>query len=180
MNAATAPASSSCHHTLRTKLAVPITAPATPPPSTGWERYRAPMTRPCRLTGTPMYSLRPMVPVSIPPCSTRPTEGGTGSRPTSDRPPAPTTTTPLGSSAIASTRARDGRPEALNPRAATVWASTSSSRNSRSRSSWRKANPTARYIIRMVTATANTITEPSLARMLGSRSRGRRAISSPP
>jgi hypothetical protein len=41
------------------------------------------------------------------------------------------------------------------------------------RSNWRKANPTAIYRIRMVTATANTITEPSLARMLGSRSRGR-------
>src|SRR5207244_2855437 len=56
----------------------------------------------------------------------------------------------------------------------------SSERNCRSCSVLRRANPTATYIIRMVTATANTMTDPSLARIEGRRSRGRIAISAPP
>src|SRR5439155_18412998 len=71
----------------------------------------------------------------------------------------------------------DGGPaRVVEPSAATPVASPRTLLNSRSRSNLRRVNPTAMYMIRMVTATANTITAPSLARIEVSRSSGRVAI----
>src|SRR5439155_946870 len=77
---------------------------------------------------------------------------------------------------MARARDLDGPPLGLNPSAATPCASPSNWRTSRSPSDFRRANPRATYMMRMVTATAKTMTDPSLARIVGSRSRGRMAI----
>ena len=124
-----------------------------------------------------MYSLVPTSPVSRCPVSTRPTEPGTGMPLTiSEWPKASTTTRGSPSWLMARSRAMEGLPASLKPSAATPVASPRTLLNSRSRSNLRRVNPTAMYMIRMVTATANTITAPSLARIEVSRSSGRVAI----
>src|SRR6266496_284135 len=135
------------------------------------------MTIPERVIGTPRYSWFPMTPLSMWPARARSTVGGMGNSPTSESLSESTTTTPFGWLAMACSKAAEGRPEALNPNAEIALASTDNSLNCRSRTDRLTANPTPTYIIRMVTATANTMTDPSLMRMDVSRSSGLVAIS---